>query len=103
MYTSLHANRPGLAQLLPGVLQVNLCKKEQSGTLSAWDTPIAAPWSKHMPQTTCNQCDAHYNSEGELRTHLRSAHRKFGMGESSSEPDDTQSSALVTPEDQPAK
>ena len=39
-----------------------------------------------MPATPCNQCNAWYNSEGELHDHLRIFHRKFASEQSSSEP-----------------
>jgi hypothetical protein len=35
-----------------------------------------------MAPTTCNQCKAWYNSERELRDHMRTAHRWVGSEQS---------------------
>lgn len=60
---------------------------------------------KQMAETTCNQCDARYNSERELRDHLGAAHRQFSseQSQSSSEPADTRSEASAAPVNEPAK
>jgi hypothetical protein len=50
-----------------------------------------------MTQTTCNQCDAHYNSERELRDHLGTVHRKFSYEQSTSEPSETESGVSAAP------
>jgi len=57
-----------------------------------------------MPDTACSQCNAWYNSEHELRDHLRTFHRRFGSEQSSSEsPGDAESevtpTAVIEPED----
>jgi hypothetical protein len=56
-----------------------------------------------MPATPCSQCNAWYNSEGELHDHLRIFHRQFGWEQSGSEPDETESgvtpAAVIKPED----
>jgi hypothetical protein len=56
-----------------------------------------------MAETTCNQCDARYNSERELRDHLGAAHRQFSSEQSSSEPADARSEASAAPASAPAK
>jgi hypothetical protein len=48
-----------------------------------------------MPATACGQCNAWYDSEHELRDHLRMFHRQFGSEQSSSDPGDAESG--VTP------
>jgi hypothetical protein len=45
---------------------------------------------------TCNQCNAWYNSESELRDHMRTAHRKFGSEQSSSQEGGTQPDSSKT-------
>jgi hypothetical protein len=35
-----------------------------------------------MARTTCSQCNAWYSSEGDLRDHMRTAHRAFGSEQS---------------------
>jgi hypothetical protein len=56
-----------------------------------------------MTQTACNQCDAQYKSERELRDHLRAVHRKFSSEQSSSEPGDRQSEVSAAPVNEPVK
>lgn len=43
-----------------------------------------------MAQIICNQCNAWYNSERELRNHKMMAHREFGSEQNSSQPGATQ-------------
>ncbi len=43
-----------------------------------------------MAQITCRQCNAWYNTEGELREHMKTAHRQGASGQVRSERDDTQ-------------
>jgi hypothetical protein len=42
-----------------------------------------------MPERTCSECNAQYNSESELRAHMGAVHRKFNWVQSSPEPSDT--------------
>ena len=56
-----------------------------------------------MAQTTCRECNAHYNSERELRDHLGAVHRGFGSEQVSSQPDNTESELPTAPAEQPAK
>lgn len=56
-----------------------------------------------MAQTTCSECNAHYNSERELREHLGAVHRGFGSEQSSSQPSSTESELPAVPAEQPAK
>jgi hypothetical protein len=37
-----------------------------------------------MARITCVECNAWYNSERELRDHMRTVHRRFGLDQSSS-------------------
>jgi hypothetical protein len=50
-----------------------------SGKSLGKETNMAQP---HMARITCSQCNAGYNSERELRDHLRMAHREFGSEQS---------------------
>ena len=56
-----------------------------------------------MPDNTCSQCNASYDSEHELHDHLRMFHRQFGSEQSGSEPGDPESgvtpAAVIKPED----
>jgi hypothetical protein len=54
-----------------------------------------------MPQTTCRECNAQYNSERELRDQLATAHRKFGTAQSSFAPRDKKAGESATLVDQP--
>jgi hypothetical protein len=56
-----------------------------------------------MPQTSCSQCNAWYNSERDLRDHLRTVHRKFGSEQSSSEPGDSALAIVAAPVNQPVR
>jgi hypothetical protein len=38
-----------------------------------------------MTRIVCNQCNAWYSSQSELRDHMRVVHRAFGFGQSSFE------------------
>ena len=49
------------------------------------------------------QASAQYNSERELLTHLKTVHRVFGPGQSSSEPRTAQLGAGAEPASEPAK
>jgi hypothetical protein len=55
-----------------------------------------------MARITCNQCNAWYDSERELRDHMKTAHRAGGLGQDSFPQDVTeQDSANIPPhEDQ---
>ena len=54
-----------------------------------------------VARITCNQCNAWYNSERELRDHMRTAHREFGSEQSSSQEGGTQpDSSKIRPREQ---
>lgn len=48
-----------------------------------------------MAQTVCNQCDAQYNSERDLRNHMRTAHRKFGAEQRGPDSGDARTHSFV--------
>jgi len=54
-----------------------------------------------MPNTSCSQCNAWYNSEHELNDHLETVHRMFGLKQSSSEPGNAESEETVPVVDKP--
>ena len=56
-----------------------------------------------MPETTCSQCNAWYNSERDLRDHLRAAHRKFDSEQRGVEHSDKNIVVLTALVKQPAK
>jgi hypothetical protein len=49
-----------------------------------------------MPQTTCNHCNATYNSERELRDHLGTAHRMFPSEQRAFEPEPAQTTSFAS-------
>ena len=49
---------------------------------------------------TCNQCNAWYNSETELRDHMRTAHRVFVSEQSSQEAETQPDSSTIKPRQQ---
>jgi hypothetical protein len=78
-------------------------KKGQTRALSAWDTSLLAPRREPMTQTTCSECFACYSSERELRDHMATAHRKFGLARSIFAPRVKKSAASAATANQPAK
>jgi hypothetical protein len=56
-----------------------------------------------MPETTCSRCNAWYNSERDLRDHLRAAHRKFDSEQRAVEHNDNHVAVLAALVKEPAK
>jgi hypothetical protein len=72
------------ATVLPAVRRPSLWRsllgnKEDKEWRFRKETIMAQP---QMAPTTCNQCKAWYNSERELRDHMRTAHRWVGSEQS---------------------
>ena len=53
-----------------------------------------------MARTTCNRCNASYNSERELGDHMRTAHRVFISEQSSKDSGTQQDNSKIQPHEQ---
>jgi hypothetical protein len=54
-----------------------------------------------VAETTCSECNARYSSEGELRDHWVTAHRKFGTAQSRFAPGNKKTGASAALANQP--
>jgi hypothetical protein len=48
-----------------------------------------------LARIACAQCNAYYNTERELRDHMRMVHRVFASEQTGSQPEDTQPETLA--------